>query len=488
MRNRALHDALREFALEAAALLCDEQGSGAELEFDVTEERRRRGPALYRYRPLTESYIDERWQQLRALPSCAPAAEMLGSGAASYLRLNGLPGAKAEPALQAMLERLYEDATSFAFPEERFERVYREVESTLYENTMATTILAPLPGLRMDAERVELGDGLSIARGEPVGAPPEAVWPEEGIEGEPAVVCMLERDVSSDDPLPLLEARERFQALVTALRLFRAGGVTLGATGWRQAAEGRWTPFDLDGSGALRGEPWELAEGEESELREFLDAIDRSTQTGSVAWALARFDMGCGRVLDAEALSDYLLGLRALLDAASDTGRASLALRLAALCAEEGERRNVQRSVELALSLERFVMGGGRGEELQDWIGSASPRALVDEMERHLRALLRDVLCGYLDGDLKGVADDILLESPEPPAPEPFEIEARDLRRETGPTTVSARRAEAETTDFEAVERRTPEPAREPMRPPEPEGVTPSVDWDEDPRSYSAPV
>ena len=27
-----------------------------------------------------------------------------------------------------MLERLYEDATSFGFPEERFERVYGEVE------------------------------------------------------------------------------------------------------------------------------------------------------------------------------------------------------------------------------------------------------------------------------------------------------------------------------------------------------------------------
>ena len=67
-----------------------------------------------------------------------------------------------------------------------------------------------------------------------------------------------------------------------------------------------------------------------------------------------------------------------------------------------------------------------------------SPRAeLVDEAEDHLRALLRDVLCGYLDADLKGVADDILLESDS----EPFmdgdtqdselqEIEARDLRKE----------------------------------------------------------
>ena len=49
--------------------------------------------------------------------------------------MNGLRGAEAEPALQAMLERLYEDVTDFTFPEERFERVYAEVERTLYEES-----------------------------------------------------------------------------------------------------------------------------------------------------------------------------------------------------------------------------------------------------------------------------------------------------------------------------------------------------------------
>jgi hypothetical protein len=33
----------------------------------------------------------------------------------------------------------------------------------------------------------------------------------------------------------------------------------------------------------------------------------------------------------------------------------------------------------------------------------------VLEVENSLRALLRDVLCGFLDADLKGSADDILL-------------------------------------------------------------------------------
>ena len=72
MRNRALHEALRDFALEAAALLTDDVKAGAELEFDVVDEGGRRGsrsPALYRYKPRTESFVAERWARLRELPA-----------------------------------------------------------------------------------------------------------------------------------------------------------------------------------------------------------------------------------------------------------------------------------------------------------------------------------------------------------------------------------------------------------------------------------
>ena len=152
MRNRALHDALRDFALEAAALLTDELKAGAEVEFDVVEEgvgahrappgasARRgagRGPALYRYEPRTGAFIEERWSQLRDLPTAERACRELGAGASAWLRVNGLRGEQAEPALRAMLERLYEDATSFGFPEERFDRVYAEVELTLYRDAVA---------------------------------------------------------------------------------------------------------------------------------------------------------------------------------------------------------------------------------------------------------------------------------------------------------------------------------------------------------------
>jgi hypothetical protein len=283
----------------------------------------------------------------------------------------------------------------------------------------------------------------------------------------------------------------RLRELVAGLRLFKAGAVALGEVGFRRAGEGRWMPVAMGGTGAARGEPWILEEGEERELAEFLEAIRAAPCHGPVAWALGRFHMGRSRALPFEALSDYLLALRALLDATNDTGRASLGLRLAALCAEEGGRRAVQRSVELAYALERFLMGGGRHDEMAGVIGAESPIALIEEIEDHLRALLRDVLCGYLDADLKAVADDILLE-----AAEPFAIQARDLRRSEPvepvtdeiPVVAAAPARTSRVADWRPAE---PERAPEPEAPAHggPEGVTPSEDWlDDDPDSYSAPV
>jgi hypothetical protein len=374
-------------------------------------------------------------------------------------------------------------------------------------------VLAPLPGLELEHGRVDLGDGMSLVGGEAIDAPPEAVWADPRERGgQRYVLVVLERDIRTDMPLPTSEAHSRFGRLLTALRLFKSGAVALGPLAWSRADHGAWQPMQLGLAGHLRGEPWLLTGEDEPELLELMDLLSQARPGGAIAWGLGRFEMGCERRLDTEALSDYLLALRALLDGSDDTGRASLGLRLAALCAEESDRRALQRRVELAFALERFVVGGGNGDAYMDTIGSESPRDLVLEVEDQLRALLRDVLCGFLDSDLKSAADDILLRSAEP-----FEIEARDTRRarrfapeepaEPAPSAVRGpQSAEEVARDVDAlrVRRYWPEAgpyepvATEPApAPPQPEpqedlpdGVTPSDDWgiDEDPDSYSAPV
>jgi hypothetical protein len=424
MRNRELHDALRDFALESASLLTSAVNSGAELPYDVLEEPGT-GSVLYRYQPLTSEFIGARWDSLRGQPSFDCAARALGTGAEAYLRMRGLPGgADSEPALRALLERLYEDATGFEFPEERFERVYTEFERTLYEDTMRASVVATVHGLVLEHERVDLGGGMVLARGDRVPAPPEAVWPLGPGEREralgPNTVCALERDIEADGGLPVAEARIRFRNLLTAMRLLKPGRVTFGAPAWGRADEGTWQPIALPFGGRGRGEPWTLTASEDGELAELTELVAAARLPGRIAWALARFEMGCERVSELEALSDYLLALRAMLDADDDSGRASLGPRLAALCAEEAERHGVRARLETAFAIERSAMGGAALDP-----DDPEGPAIVHEIEHHVRALLRDVVCGYLSGDLRSVADDILLAGSDP-----IEIQAHDTRDE----------------------------------------------------------
>jgi hypothetical protein len=414
MRNRALHDALRDFALEAAARLTADVRDGAELAFDVVAEPGA-GSVLYRYEPLTTDFIDERWEALRRLPACAAAAESLSGGAELYLRVHGgAASADPEPALRAMLERLYRDATSFEFPEQRFERVYAELEGALYDNCLRAAIVAPLLGAALERERVDLGDGLFLVAGDKFDAPPEAVW-QPVRDASPNVLCVLRRDIDADAPLPLAEAGRRFRLVLRALRLLKPGGVALGPLAFGRVDEGGWRPLPLATPGVARAGGIILSAAEEPEVSELMGLLERPG-AAPVAWALARFEMGLDRPHDTEALSDYLLALRGLFEADDDASRASLPLRLAALCADPPERRVLKRRVEQAFMLESRLRAGAVSVD-------DDPRTLVVELEECLRAILRDVVCGYLEPDLRAAADDVLVTSGEP-----VEIVATDLR------------------------------------------------------------
>jgi hypothetical protein len=202
---------------------------------------------------------------------------------------------------------------------------------------------------------------------------------------------------------PISTARLRFRRALTALRLFERGGYALGPLGWTRADAGTWRPFALGSSGRPRGLTLIPAD-EEDELRAFCNLISRRTPNrGELAWALARFEMGRERLAPFEAVTDYLLALRALLEPEGPaSGR--LAQRLAVLCAKPDERTALAERTAHAISLERAVISGLAPAEN----GAA---ALVDELSEHLRALLRDVLCGHLDADLREVADYLLAEA-----------------------------------------------------------------------------
>ncbi|MFZ0376376.1 MAG: hypothetical protein WAL38_00970, partial [Solirubrobacteraceae bacterium] len=208
-----------------------------------------------------------------------------------------------------------------------------------------------------------------------------------------------------DAPAPVSVARVRFRRTLTALRLFERGGYALGPIAWTRIDAGAWRPVPLGGSGRPRMIR-RIAPAQEDELRAFCNLVARrAPRNGEISWALARFEMGCERLAPFEALTDYLLALRALLEPEGPaSGR--LAGRIAAICATPEDRAAMTERVAHAISLERAVIGGLAPAH-------AGVDALVDELAEQLRALLRDVLCGHLGSHLCAVADDLLAEAAE---------------------------------------------------------------------------
>jgi hypothetical protein len=416
VRNRTLHQLLEAFTSQAAGQLEAETADGAEVPFELVEERGGSAP-LYCYRPLTGEFIRDRSERLTALPTYAPVARMLAAaeGLDAYLRGRSGPPVPTEPreradsALRSFLGHVFAERSDFGFDPERFESAYTELELALYEGSAITTVIAPLLGVALEPEtdEVPLGDGLSLQSGDSLtDAPSDAVW---GEHDEPNVLIVLtitaERAYRAPGggPSPLSTARLRFRRALTALRLFERGGYALGPLAWTRADAGVWRPFPLGSTGRPRGVTLIPVE-EEDELRAFCSLIGRRTPTGGeLAWALARFEMGRERLAPFEALTDYMLALRALLEPEGPaSGR--LAQRLAVLCAKPADRTPLAERTARAISLERAVISG---------LAPAEPRAdaLVAELAEHLRALLRDVLCGHLDSDLCEVADHLLAEA-----------------------------------------------------------------------------
>jgi hypothetical protein len=473
VRNKALHDRLLVFAQAAAEHLSERVESGLEVPFEVAQSPGATS-VLYRYRPLSGQFVRQHFAELRASEGFAPVILELTKvdGLSAYLRILGVNYApvgerdRAETVLREFTARLWEEATVFEFDEQRFERGYAELESSLYENSVVATVLAPLPGVQIADERWELGSGLALVRGDLCDAPPEAVW-EPGLEQRsPNTLVVLNVEAAPQEPPPLTAARVAFRKLLTTLRLFKRGGAALGATAWWRLDDGPWQSLPLGFSGRPGGGDYWLEPVERDELTELFDvARARSLSGGPLPWALSRFEMGCGQLFALDGLSDHLLALSALLEG-EETSPAGISSRLAALCAEPANRGKLEQRIEQAFALQRLLMRGELDGGYVDAIGADAPDVVASDLEEHLRAILRDMVCGYLDTDVKRIADDLLrAESGRRPAP--AEVSETPL---FGSTSKRVRKKEPVLDSWEEVAPE-PVPEEETADPPEPQFV-----------------
>ncbi len=258
-------------------------------------------------------------------------------------------------------------------------------------------MLAPVDGLVLESEEVALGDGLALVRTETLQDVPSELQLEEM-----GTVAVLALDAAAGDDRSLEDAGRRLRRLQTALRLWDDAEPALGPTAWARTGGSAWSAVPL--ATGMRRDAGDclLSAEEEDPLRAFCSLVSRRTpRGGELAWALRRFELGCERGTAIDALTDWLLAARAILADPDRPGYDGMAERLAVICATPEDRPALEARLDEAIRLERSAIAGRvRTDPMVE--------GLVADLGGNLRAVLRDVLCGHLDPQLRRVADEML--------------------------------------------------------------------------------
>jgi hypothetical protein len=426
MRDLVVREALKVMARDASKRLRELVAQGEELPYDVHEAQA--GSPLPQYIPLTERFVRDHSQALCALDSFGAACAAVDSTelAAPYLESFGIavPGEarkRGELAGVVFLCRLWAGSTDFSVDDARLSTAIAELEAGGEIAEDEIEVVVPLRGLQMPVTRLELATA-TIVRADTVDVPPEARAPEgSGAAGwEPtflAATRVSESELADGRSIDAgARAVEAFRQLVTTLRLFKSGGVGIGPYAWTRAGEHRWRRI-ATGAGRPRAGGYRLATEELTDLAVFSRTLAfRSTAfgrpaksepglSGALARAISRFEAGLERAVVIDALNDYLLTLRFVLEGGG-AAQLGLSIRVAALCAEPDERGDIKAVIDRAVSLERELWSG---EPAPAGEGATTPAQTAAAVEDLTRAILRDAACGHLGTDLRSTADEILL-------------------------------------------------------------------------------
>ena len=393
-----LHRSLRLFALASFALLSHDVEAGAEIPFVFEEHDGGKRP-LYEYRPLVGDYVEARTSRLAALPDALAALEELRRepAAAIYARAHaGADGSENGALVRTVLLPLVvataEACGGFDWSDEAFERVYADLERSLFGQHRSYAAVAPVIGLGAGTQ-VELGRGIRLrvaAAGELA-----AHWPDAtrllppAFGREPDRVCVLELE----RPLERLEAEApdapaELADAVSALRLATAAPVAAGPVLFERLD---WRPYGIRpvlpiAATQPSGEPSRLDPFRGKLARDLLERIAVADDDPELAEALDRWELSlfASEPFRSEQLRECLTALLGGAD-----GLWAATVRTALLLGETARDRAAQ--------LERLrALGGGEpaGEATSDAIRRAVVETLLHGDRSALVAALDESLLG----------------------------------------------------------------------------------------------
>ena len=350
MRAPHLYRSLRGFCLGAFRTLLGDIDDGADVPFAFEEHTSFDRPALYEYRPLVRPFVEVRAHRLTRREDARIAIDDLKRepAAAIFARAHASPRASDDDGLFAsvllpLLARTAELCGGFDWDDAAYDKAYAELEQSLFGAGHSYGAVAPLVGITLGGQAVDLGGGIRVrtaATGEVA-----KLWPEAGgllpvdFGREPDRICVLEleRALPRGDTEPP-DAPGEIADAVTAIRLAAAAPIAAGPVLFERLD---WRPYGVRpvlpiAATQPAGEPTRLDSFRgalAADLRTRLAAADEDPDLGEALdrWELSLFQDGPFR---AEQLRESLVALLGGTD-----GLWAAVVRGAILLGEDGRER-----------------------------------------------------------------------------------------------------------------------------------------------------
>ena len=350
VRAPHLYQSLRCFCLGAFRTLLDELAEGAELPFAFEGHDSLDRPTLYEYRPLVRPFVEVRAHRLACRDDARIAIEELQRAPAAAIFARAHSGTRPSEGdalfasiLLPLLVRTAELCGGFDWDDSSYDKAYEELETSLFGRGHAYGAVAPLIGITLGGQQVELARGVRVrtaATGEVA-----KLWPEAGgllpvdfgREADRLCVIELERALDRRDTEPP-DAPGELADAVTAIRLATAAPVAAGPVLFERLD---WRPYGVRpvlpiAATQPAGEPTRLDSFRgalAADLLERLGAADDDPDLGEALdrWELSLFQDG---PFAAEQLRESLVALLGGTD-----GLWAAVVRGAILLGEDGRER-----------------------------------------------------------------------------------------------------------------------------------------------------
>jgi Apea-like HEPN len=318
---------------------------------------------------------------------------------------------EADDCLRSLLIELLYDQDRLDFQESKLIRIYERIENYFYTDTLTYRYYCLLQGFDMEAERIEISPGLSIRRTSKeekekmLSLFSDSSYRQIQFSYDYTLELILELpkyigDVSinvSSEGSPSEIVRKRFDEVCSALRLYKCGAVGysfISRTNISWEPHARISTHRFTTQEHFFGPRYVLSGDEARGFPQFWQWFEKINRKKRIDLALRRFNFGYERKTAEDKLIDYMIGFEALLLNESFELAYKLALRGAALLAQNsGERQQIYVELKAAYSKRSDIVHGNPINETIT-VGNEIVQfgVFISRVEEHLRRTIKEFL------------------------------------------------------------------------------------------------